>query len=129
MLALKIENETRRLAEQQDEYFALSIRDSRLDSGAAIMTSAWELTPRELRILENGGAVVCNWSRKQGEHTAGFYKPDFADLMWLKSRPEVFLRIPGHVHPPVQMFVASKEDLPDGEPENLMCVIHARRAQ
>lgn len=56
MQPLRISNATRRLAEQQDEYLALSIFDERID-GINYMTSVWEPTPAELKELNEGGAV------------------------------------------------------------------------
>lgn len=56
MTPLRISNATRRLAESQDEYTALSIRDERI-GGVNYMTSVWEPSPQELHDLNNGGAV------------------------------------------------------------------------
>lgn len=56
MLPLRISNATRILAETQDEYFALAIRDE-VHEGIPIMTSVWEPTPAELAMLNAGGAV------------------------------------------------------------------------
>lgn len=56
MLPLRITNLTRVLAESQDEYYALAIRDEIVD-GINHMTSVWEPTPAELRMLNEGGAV------------------------------------------------------------------------
>lgn len=56
MQPLRITNATRVLAETQDEYYALAIKDEEID-GVNHMTSVWEPTPRELSDLQNGGAV------------------------------------------------------------------------
>lgn len=56
MLPLRISNATRILAETQDEYFALAIRDEEID-GIPQMTSLWEPTPSELAHLNAGGAI------------------------------------------------------------------------
>lgn len=56
MQPLRISNSTRILAETQDEYYALAIRDEEIE-GVNHMTSVWEPTPRELQDLQNGGAV------------------------------------------------------------------------
>lgn len=56
MLPLRISNATRILAETQDEYFALAIRDEEID-GVPHMTSVWEPSPAELAHLNAGGAV------------------------------------------------------------------------
>lgn len=56
MLPLRISNATRILAESQDEYYALAIRDDEID-GINHMTSVWEPTPAELAQLNSGGAV------------------------------------------------------------------------
>lgn len=56
MLPLRIANATRILAETQDEYHALAIRDEDI-LGVNSMTSVWEPTPAELRMLNEGGAV------------------------------------------------------------------------
>ena len=56
MLPLRISNATRVLAETQDEYFALAIRDEVI-GGVNHMTSVWEPTPQELADLNAGGAV------------------------------------------------------------------------
>jgi hypothetical protein len=42
------------MAENQDEYFTLHIRDEVMD-GVPVMTSAWEFTPAELATLNAGG--------------------------------------------------------------------------
>jgi len=56
MLSLRIANATRVLAESQDEYHALAIRDEDF-YGVNGMTSLWEPTPKELEMLNAGGAV------------------------------------------------------------------------
>ena len=56
MLPLRISNHTRVLAETQDEYYALAIRDEMID-GIPHMTSLWEPTPAEARLLAVGGQV------------------------------------------------------------------------
>lgn len=56
MLSLRIANATRVLATTQDEYNILAIRDEEHD-GLNYMTSCWEPTPRELALLNAGGAV------------------------------------------------------------------------
>ena len=58
MLPLRISNATRVLAETQDEYHALAIRDELFEDGTPCMTSVWEPTPKELEMLNSGGAVV-----------------------------------------------------------------------
>jgi hypothetical protein len=56
MQALRISNSTRVLAETQDEYYALAIKDEMID-GVNHMTSVWEPTPSELADLASGGSV------------------------------------------------------------------------
>ena len=56
MQLLRISNATRVLAETQDEYYALAIKDEEIE-GVNHMTSVWEPTPKELADLANGGAV------------------------------------------------------------------------
>ena len=56
MLPLRVSNATRILAEDQDEYHALAILDEEID-GVNHMTSVWEPTPAELKMLNEGGAV------------------------------------------------------------------------
>lgn len=56
MLAMRISNATRILAEGQDEYHALAIRDEVI-CGTNHMTSLWEPTPAELAQLNAGGHV------------------------------------------------------------------------
>lgn len=55
-MPLRVAGATRILAESQDEYHALAIRDDLID-GANQMTSLWEPTPRELEDLQKGGSV------------------------------------------------------------------------
>lgn len=55
-LPLAIEGSTRRLAETQDEYRTLHIRDDVVD-GVPIMTSAWGFSAAELATLAAGGAL------------------------------------------------------------------------
>ncbi len=56
MLPLRIANATRILAETQDEYYALAIKDEEIE-GVNHMTSVWEPTPVELKELQEGGSV------------------------------------------------------------------------
>ncbi|MBI6628356.1 hypothetical protein [Pontibaca salina] len=56
MQPLRISNATRVLAETQNEYYALAIRDEEI-GGVNTMTSVWEPAPREMADLANGGAV------------------------------------------------------------------------
>jgi hypothetical protein len=57
MQPLRISNASRVLAETQDEYYALAIKDEVIN-GVNQMTSVWEPTPRELEDIANGGSVV-----------------------------------------------------------------------
>lgn len=57
MLPIRIANATRVLAESQDEYFALAIRDEVLKGMGPAMTSLWEPTPQELELLKAGGHI------------------------------------------------------------------------
>lgn len=56
MLPMRISNATRVLAETQDEYHALAVRDEVI-AGINHMTSLWEPTPAELAQLNAGGHV------------------------------------------------------------------------
>ena len=56
MIPLHPIHATRVLAESQDEYKRLAIRDYVID-GLNYMTSLWEPTPSELEILRQGGMV------------------------------------------------------------------------
>ena len=56
MQPLRISEATRVLAETQDEYYALAIKDEEID-GVNHMTSVWEPTPKELAELAAGGSV------------------------------------------------------------------------
>ncbi|WP_299686730.1 hypothetical protein [uncultured Tateyamaria sp.] len=56
MQPMRISNATRTLAEDQDEYMALAIRDEVID-GVNHMTSLWEPTPAELEHLKGGGSI------------------------------------------------------------------------
>ncbi len=56
MIPLRISNATRVLAETQDEYLCLAIRDEVID-GVNYMTSLWEPSPAELAMLAGGGHV------------------------------------------------------------------------
>lgn len=56
MQQMRLLNATRVLAETQDEYCALAIKDEEID-GVNHMTSVWEPTPKELADLAAGGAV------------------------------------------------------------------------
>jgi hypothetical protein len=53
---LRVSNATRVLAETQEEYYALAIKDEEID-GVNHMTSVWEPTPKELADLASGGSV------------------------------------------------------------------------
>jgi hypothetical protein len=56
MQALRVSDATRILAEGQDDYYALAIKDEVI-GGVNHMTSVWEPTPKELADLASGGAV------------------------------------------------------------------------
>lgn len=55
MIISRIEGTTRILGKSQS-YLGLPIRDTSTDEGAA-MVSAWEPTPKELELLNQGGKV------------------------------------------------------------------------
>ena len=57
MLPIRIANATRVLAETQNEYIALTIRDEILQDIGPAMTSLWEPSPAELELLKAGGYV------------------------------------------------------------------------
>lgn len=57
MLSLVHPEQTRRLAEKQDEYNALSIADINHPEYGNVMASIWEPTPAELKILNEGGYI------------------------------------------------------------------------
>ncbi|SFI59810.1 hypothetical protein [Albimonas pacifica] len=56
MLPLRIHDATRVLAEDQDDFTALAIRDENV-GGFNQMTSLWEPSPAERAALAAGGAV------------------------------------------------------------------------
>lgn len=53
----KIQNPTRVLAEDQDEYEPLSIRDETLDGGFPVMWSDWIPSPEEIEALRLGARI------------------------------------------------------------------------
>lgn len=57
MLSQSIPGATRRIAESQEEYHALVIKDQVTDDGTKYMESWWQPTPKELNDLLNGGCV------------------------------------------------------------------------
>jgi hypothetical protein len=64
MIIARIEGFTRELAKDQPEYARLPIKDERVDiivdgqlHAVNGMTSAWEPTPQELKLLNAGGKV------------------------------------------------------------------------
>ena len=110
MLPLRIAGATRRLAEYQDEYFALSIRDETI-GGVHYMSSLWELTPGEHQAILDGGAIYCGIAGTSGHIPAALVVPDATELAQLRDGGHVYLTIPGAVHPPVCMGVVAKSDL------------------
>ena len=111
MLPLRISGATRRLAEDQDEYFALSIRDE-MYSGRAFMSSLWEPTLREVEALAAGGALYCGFALGDGSRRpAALKKPTEEELDILSNGGRVLLTIAGNRHPPVCMCVAQAEEL------------------
>jgi hypothetical protein len=56
MTPLRPLHATRVLAESQDQYIRLTIRDDMID-GVNYMTSLWEPSPAELKTLIEGGSV------------------------------------------------------------------------
>ncbi len=52
----RIKDATRVFGEDQEEYRQLPIRDEYVD-GVPAMTSAWELTPRDILTLKAGGKL------------------------------------------------------------------------
>lgn len=133
MMQLRIQGETRRLAEDQDEYFALSIRDDIVEDPTGqheplrSMTSAWEPDPNEIKTLHAGGAIVCNWAGQDGDMTACVFRPNFSDLVRIGQGKPVLLSILGIVHPPVQMFVADRATVDAANHERDLCVIAVQK--
>jgi hypothetical protein len=58
MIPMRIEGETRRLAENQDEYISLSVRDQYMNEIGNVMTTLWEPTQTDVENLKKGGAVL-----------------------------------------------------------------------
>ena len=58
MIPLAISDATRRLAEGQDEYTTLHVRDKVFGCGTPAMETLWEPTPTELATLFKGGSVM-----------------------------------------------------------------------
>lgn len=56
VLPVRIEGATRVLAESQNEYLCLAIRDE-LVADCPTMVSAWELTPREIELISLGAKI------------------------------------------------------------------------
>lgn len=56
MTPLRPVGTTRALAENQEEYTALAIKDE-VVAGLPCMTSIWEPTPKELELLKRGGSI------------------------------------------------------------------------
>lgn len=56
MIPLKIRGATRTLGKAQDEYRTLFVRDEQSPYGN-VMYSVWEPTPKQLEVLNKGGAI------------------------------------------------------------------------
>lgn len=105
MLPLRVVGETRRLAEEQDEYFAISIKDT-VVKGFNFMLSRWELDPKEIAALKAGGELYCGFAMSDGNHMPAFCaKPNERELVAIDAGHHVSLYIPGVVHPPVLVGV------------------------
>lgn len=113
MLPLSILGATRRMAADQDEYNTLSIRDVTTvgdDGGLTqFMLSAWEPRPSELDTLRDGGSVVCNMITADGVKTACIMSPTESEIVDMAKGASVLLAIPGQQHPPVELFVATRD--------------------
>lgn len=57
MIPIDMPDATRILAESQDQYYPLAIRDEMID-GVNCMTSVWELAPADIANLVLGGTVT-----------------------------------------------------------------------
>jgi hypothetical protein len=66
MQPLRISDATRVLAESQDEYYALAIKDEEIE-GVNHMTSVWEPTPRELADLQAASGLKERHSSASGK--------------------------------------------------------------
>ena len=113
MLIRRIAGATRELEKHRKKYMTLAIRDcvaTSLDGEETpYMTSAWEPTPVELAVLQQGGSIVCNMVTAEGEDTACMKKPDMAELARMVRGASVLLSIPGTIHPPVWVFAVAKK--------------------
>lgn len=128
MKPLRIAGATRRLAEDQDEYIALSIRDWKYD-GQPVMSSAWEPMPDELDMVAKGAHFFVTSVTSRGYEPALSREilPDERDQL-LKGG-SVVLTIPGRVHPPIcpQIIPADKIDM-YAEPTHTVVAVGVRKA-
>lgn len=121
MLPLRIAGETRRLAEDQDEYFALSIKDSVLN-GVDVMVSSWEPTPKEVEILfYEGGAFYVEYKFSPSKIVlAESRKPSVIERAGILAGGSVRLYVPGRIHPPV---IVGVDATPRPSPNRLRAIL------
>lgn len=101
MLPLRIEGATRRLAEDQDEFLAISIKDE-VVNGVKVMTSAWEVTPKEMKALEGGAELFVTYLTGDDQLMPAVLRlPTEEELYRLRAGGNIRLYVPGTRFPPV----------------------------
>lgn len=128
MIPLHIQDSTRALAKEQKEYLTLHIRDEFV-YGVPMMTSLWELSPKDLANALNGGQLYVRFMFANGPVPALLRKMAMEELVCLHKGGRCILSIPGKIHPPVWFGIISAEEaLQCAFPEAALCAVGVQRA-
>lgn len=109
MIPLRIEGATRRLAEGQDEFLCLSIRDVKTIHGD-VMLSSWELTPSEKATLMKTRTLGCGFFLDGDIIPAGLHKLSDDEVEMIRRDCRILLAIGGSKHPPVCPWVGQPDE-------------------
>lgn len=115
MRALRIEGATRRVAEDQDEYSALSIRDHvvTLPNGEKFpaITTSWEPDPGEVEHIRGGGALYVAFAKAGGGVEPALLRvPTPDEKAQLLGGGSTLVTIPGTVVQPMFVIVTTPEE-------------------
>jgi len=128
MIPLRINGATRALAKGQKEFLTLHVRDE-IVYGVPMMTSLWELSPKDLANALNGGQLCVMFMFADGPMPALLRKMAVAELVCLHKGGRCIISIPGDNHPPVWFGIISAEEAAQClTPKAVLCAVGVQHA-
>jgi len=109
MIPLRINGATRALAKNQKEFLTLHIRDEIIYE-TSMMTSLWEMTPKDLMNAQYGGQFYVMFWFTDGPRPALMRRPSMAEMACLNMAGRCILSIPGANHPPIWFGILSADE-------------------